>query len=1097
MISIQTSKEKASAMRRLLLVYVFGCVLGMEEGVLEARLMRERAILLAGHVSGQLVAFDAWTGEVINSIDSGGPLVTNCRAEHARNGGLHPRIPKSIAGNSKELTLHHSQWSTDHNFLPNLANGGLFHFAKDERQWKEVKLSPTQLLQAKTPLRARGNPELADVVFLAEKKQKLFTFDAENGQMFPFFSPEEQPIDDSAMRMLLGRVDVTTKMINAMDVMDFKCVTVSEYFVQFASRAQCHKRPTNALINSSPFIDLQVAPAVDGVTTLSVYDPESHDLLWKWDSIDALTMVYGILPQYGTKFYDWSVVDRTPSHDDLACPSPDQPEEFEVIPQIENANNDVVLTTCQASPQSELVIGHVEGQMYLRPTSTGNDEIPKATKQINFTGRRPWQSVVVDGKQGVFISSNSMLWIGVTAVSVVLCFVLFFFWKLKKSKVEPDEPPSPGPMPEHPPQLLKSPRSASFLISPRSPPFLRQRTDEELLPLLLSPGRLQRSVSFGGFPIEQSKWKMPELKLGHRSSTTDDSDASQRSAKSEFASPHHRSSLAGLPPRPPPPTSVNTQIPLTPSNSSTMTDLSLPQPPVSTTTIVLPDELRKILPYICRGRFANEFEELSVLGKGGFGQVILAENRLDGRKYAVKRVGLCLKHQTKETLEKFLREVKILARLDHTYIVRYYQAWLEELGEGDSISLASRSPSASYVSSTRDYSKGNILQRRFSSDEEESHHSCGSTEDGGEEDDDDDDDASHDSLFAPSMHHQNDDDDGFEWERNSQTDDAMEQWSESDLTESAHQPRSLLDTLSTQDERFDHWLYIQMQYCSEQSLADILLNPDRVVVIAQVLEAFFQIASALEHVHSLGLIHRDLKPANIFIMDGQARTIKLGDFGLSRYAGQDGANDRRGPLSWQDPSDEKTAGVGTYLYASPEQISGETYNSKADMYSLGMILFELCHEPFGTSMERIITLRNIREGTLPPNWLLDYPEVVKMIKQLVSPTPNDRPSSKELVAWCLLQKGSKPRRKNVHVLQIEATKIIAQETTMYHNLLLQVCEILRASHPLVVIVACGLKQHRTNGQILEFSLQIDSDDMNDVLHAIMSVEGVAKVDPIN
>uniref|UniRef100_A0AAV1UY03 non-specific serine/threonine protein kinase n=1 Tax=Peronospora matthiolae TaxID=2874970 RepID=A0AAV1UY03_9STRA len=126
------------------------------------------------------------------------------------------------------------------------------------------------------------------------------------------------------------------------------------------------------------------------------------------------------------------------------------------------------------------------------------------------------------------------------------------------------------------------------------------------------------------------------------------------------------------------------------------------------------NEAEVLFPFVFQSRFVNEFEELSAIGKGDFGQVALAENRLDGRRYAIKRVGLNLKNQTSKTLQKFLREVKILALLDHPNIVRYYQAWLEKVGEstnGTSVasSVVSDTSSVGGLAAAANYSTNNLL----------------------------------------------------------------------------------------------------------------------------------------------------------------------------------------------------------------------------------------------------------------------------------------------------------------------------------------------------------------------------------------------------
>jgi translation initiation factor 2-alpha kinase 4 len=73
-------------------------------------------------------------------------------------------------------------------------------------------------------------------------------------------------------------------------------------------------------------------------------------------------------------------------------------------------------------------------------------------------------------------------------------------------------------------------------------------------------------------------------------------------------------------------------------------------------------------------RYANEWIEIGRLGKGGFGEVVKARNKMDGGVYAIKKI----KQKTASALSEVLSEVMLLSRLNHPYVVRYYTAWPEE-----------------------------------------------------------------------------------------------------------------------------------------------------------------------------------------------------------------------------------------------------------------------------------------------------------------------------------------------------------------------------------------------------------------------------------
>ena len=118
--------------------------------------------------------------------------------------------------------------------------------------------------------------------------------------------------------------------------------------------------------------------------------------------------------------------------------------------------------------------------------------------------------------------------------------------------------------------------------------------------------------------------------------------------------------------------------------------------------------------------------------------------------------------------------------------------------------------------------------------------------------------------------------------------------------------------------------YIVMKLVSGGTLRDRLRD---VIELDETAHLTVQIAAALDHAHGRGILHRDVKPANVLLDEGD--WVQLADFGLAKMLASD------------DKLTASGAGVGTPAYTAPEQAQGVSVDHRADVYSLGVILYEI------------------------------------------------------------------------------------------------------------------------------------------------------------
>ncbi|HKN38988.1 MAG TPA: serine/threonine-protein kinase, partial [Acidimicrobiia bacterium] len=178
--------------------------------------------------------------------------------------------------------------------------------------------------------------------------------------------------------------------------------------------------------------------------------------------------------------------------------------------------------------------------------------------------------------------------------------------------------------------------------------------------------------------------------------------------------------------------------------------------------------------------------------------------------------------------------------------------------------------------------------------------------------------------------------------------------------------------------------FIVSQYMPGGSVDDLVAGAtEHRLVVAEAVRIADEVCQALEHAHGLGIVHRDIKPANVWLTeDGSTR---LGDFGLAAAA----ASSSRSRLTKEGMM------VGTVAYMAPEQALGQEVDARADLYSLGALLYELLtgRPPFVGPDAVAVISQQINTPPMAPWW--HNPAVPKelgtLVLELLAKTPEERP----------------------------------------------------------------------------------------------------------
>ena len=157
---------------------------------------------------------------------------------------------------------------------------------------------------------------------------------------------------------------------------------------------------------------------------------------------------------------------------------------------------------------------------------------------------------------------------------------------------------------------------------------------------------------------------------------------------------------------------------------------------------------------------------------------------------------------------------------------------------------------------------------------------------------------------------------------------------------------------------------------------------------SEILDYFTQICLAIKHIHEKKIIHRDLKSGNIFLM--KTGLVKLGDFGISK--------------KFMKTMEKAKTMVGTPYYLSPEIISGNPYDAKSDIWSLGVLLYEMMtfKMPFNANNFSMLVAKIQRGNYIPPPSIYTK-DLRELVSKCLTLEPERRPSIQEIIRMPIIQ----------------------------------------------------------------------------------------------
>ena len=184
-------------------------------------------------------------------------------------------------------------------------------------------------------------------------------------------------------------------------------------------------------------------------------------------------------------------------------------------------------------------------------------------------------------------------------------------------------------------------------------------------------------------------------------------------------------------------------------------------------------------------------------------------------------------------------------------------------------------------------------------------------------------------------------------------------------------------------------LNIVTEYADDGDLSEkIKSQKNQPFTETEILDYFTQICLALKHIHEKKIIHRDLKSGNIFLM--KSGLVKIGDFGISK--------------GFERTMDKARTMVGTPYYLSPEILENKPYDSKTDIWALGVLLYEMMtfKMPFNANSLPMLSVKIMRGNYTPPPSVYTK-DLREIVSKCLTVKPSRRPTIQEILAMPIVQ----------------------------------------------------------------------------------------------